>query len=53
MLSLFKSGEPEMVWICLEEGEWICWAKNVEDGSARQEEEEDLCGCSERGHAEV
>lgn len=43
-----------MVWIVAEEGRWLCWTKDVEDGAARREEErktsEEVRGCSEGGH---
>lgn len=30
--------EAEMIWKCAEEGDWIYWTKDDEDGASKQEE---------------
>lgn len=48
--------EPRLRWTGVEEGQWIYWKKNAEDGVFRQEEKmktaEEVYGCSEGGHTE-
>lgn len=49
-------GVAEMVWTITEDGAWICWTRDVEDGAASWEEKrettEKIHGCSDEGYAE-
>lgn len=38
-----------MVWICVEEGKWIYWPKDVKDGAARWEGKRKIHGCGRVG----
>lgn len=51
-----EKGNVKLVWTCAEEGEWINWQKDVENGATKRQEKrktsEKILRCSEGGRAE-